>query len=131
MRIEQEKSDEQEFLKNFENPLDQTEVLWYNINVRLLAGGKYMNITYEEYVRKTKEEYNKMSAEEVLENFIELAKTVYNEDRDETNTNELEYKDDHTRYEIVKFLILERLKYFDSGDDDIRNFTWQTKKDVI
>ena len=82
-----------------------------------------MNITYEEYVRKTKEEYNKMSAEEVLENFIELAKTVYNEDRDETNTNELEYKDDHTRYEIVKFLILERLKYFDSGDDDIRNFT--------
>ena len=27
MRIEQEKSDEQEFLKNFENPLDKTEVL--------------------------------------------------------------------------------------------------------
>lgn len=82
-----------------------------------------MNITYEEYVKRTKEEYNKLSAEEILEDFLELAKTVYNEDRDEVNTNEWEYKDDHARYDIVKFLILERLKYFDCGDDDIKSFT--------
>lgn len=75
----------------------------------------------EDWVKQVKEEYNKLSADEILEEFVALNDEL--NEYNKTDDYSKNYKLIKERYEIARFLILERLKYFDCGDDDIINFT--------
>ena len=67
--------------------------------------------TYEEYVKKLKDEYSKLSADELIDEFVALHDYIT-----ECNLSgdfEEQYKDSVTRCDVVQFIINERLKYFD------------------
>ena len=70
---------------------------------------------FEDWVKQVKEEYNKLSADEILEEFVALNDEL--NEYNKTDDYSKNYKLTKEKYEIVRFLILERLKYFDSGDD--------------
>lgn len=63
-------------------------------------------MSFENWVKETKDGYNGLSAEELLQEYTELHDDI----RDCYDSSHDEFL---RRFGIVKFLIIERLKYFD------------------
>ena len=68
---------------------------------------------FEEMVAETKADFEQMDSEELLDKFVELHDFI----RDVSMTDS--YSESFSRatfeYDIVKFIIMERLQYFDTG----------------
>lgn len=68
-------------------------------------------MSFENWVKETKDGYNGLSAEELLQKYTELHD--YIRDCNMTDNYDSSYDEFLRRFGIVKFLIIERLKYFD------------------
>ena len=77
----------------------------------MVANKENIDMSFEDWVKETKEAYNKLSAEELLQEYTELHDDI--RDCDMTDNYSSSYEEYVRRFDIVKFLIIERLKYFD------------------